>query len=154
MPKDVVDDSRSRTSTPPVAFKVHQAERIPTGPSSKRGLPNQATLDQGRESASAEPEIMDMDGSETGKKIRKTRKSQKAAKAAEEQDDDDDVIVEDESMAAMQAMLGFGGFGSTHQKKVAGNDVSGIRKEKKTEYRQYMNRVGGFNRALSPTREA
>lgn len=97
---------------------------------------------------------MDMDGSETGKKIRKTRKSQKAAKAAEEQDDDDDVIVEDESMAAMQAMLGFGGFGSTHQKKVAGNDVSGIRKEKKTEYRQYMNRVGGFNRALSPTREA
>ena len=27
-----------------------------------------------------------------------------------------------------------------------------VRKEKKTEYRQYMNRVGGFNRPLSPSR--
>ncbi|KAI9822237.1 MAG: hypothetical protein M1832_003060 [Thelocarpon impressellum] len=44
----------------------------------------------------------------------------------------------DEMDAQMQAMLGFGGFGTTKQKKVLGNDVYGIRKEKKTEYRQYM----------------
>lgn len=51
----------------------------------------------------------------------------------------------------MEAMLGFGGFGTTKQKKIAGNDVYAVRKEKKTEYRQYMNRLGGFNRPLSPS---
>lgn len=67
---------------------------------------------------------------------------------------DEDIEVEiDPDIAAMQAMMGFGGFGSTQNKKVAGNDVSAVRKEKKTEYRQYMNRVGGFNRPLSPTRD-
>lgn len=66
---------------------------------------------------------------------------------------DEDIIVEDDSMAAMQAMMGFGGFGTTHEKKVLGNDVYAVRKEKKTQYRQYMNRVGGFNRPLSPPRE-
>ncbi|KAL2207585.1 hypothetical protein CC79DRAFT_756157 [Sarocladium strictum] len=58
----------------------------------------------------------------------------------------------DEDEAAMQAMMGFGGFGTTKGKKVAGNNAGAIKKEKKTEYRQYMNRVGGFNRPLSPSR--
>lgn len=70
-----------------------------------------------------------------------------------EEGEEDDIEVEDDTMAAMQAMMGFGGFGTTKQKKVLGNDIGGIRKEKKTEYRQYMNRVGGFNRPLSPSRE-
>ena len=60
--------------------------------------------------------------------------------------------VEDDGMAAMQAMMGFGGFGTTKNQQVSGNNVSGLRKEKKSEYRQYMNRIGGFNRPLSPTR--
>lgn len=51
----------------------------------------------------------------------------------------------------MQAMMGFGEFGTTKEKKVSGNNVYAVRKEKKSEYRQYMNRVGGFNRALSPS---
>ena len=82
-----------------------------------------------------------------------SRKSKDKQKSTEEDDEDDDVVVEDDSMAAMQAMMGFGGFGTTQNKKVAGNDISAVRKEKKTEYRQYMNRVGGFNRPLSPTRD-
>lgn len=52
----------------------------------------------------------------------------------------------------MAAMMGFGGFGTTKGKKVTGNNLGAVRKEKKTEYRQYMNRVGGFNRPLSPGR--
>ncbi len=60
---------------------------------------------------------------------------------------------EDAEEAMMRKLMGFGGFKSTKNTKVPGNDVSGIRKEKKTEYRQYMNRVGGFNRPLSPSRE-
>ncbi len=67
-------------------------------------------------------------------------------------DDEKDVEVEDDGMAAMQAMMGFGDFGSTKGQKVAGNVAGAVRKTKKTEYRQYMNRVGGFNRPLSPTR--
>ncbi|KAI9149433.1 U4/U6.U5 tri-snRNP-associated protein 3-like protein [Paramyrothecium foliicola] len=71
----------------------------------------------------------------------------------EDEDKDEDIEVEGaDDMAAMQAMLGFGGFGSTKGKKIAGNDAGGVRKEKKTEYRQYMNRQGGFNRPLSPGR--
>jgi U4/U6.U5 tri-snRNP-associated protein 3 len=71
---------------------------------------------------------------------------------AKDEDVDEDMEVEedDDAEAAMQAMMGFGGFGTTKQKKIAGNDVGVIRREKKTEYRQYMNRVGGFNRPLSP----
>ncbi|KAG9229138.1 hypothetical protein BJ875DRAFT_208436 [Amylocarpus encephaloides] len=88
---------------------------------------------------------MEIEGSRKGKD-----------KSVEEtfEDDDDEIVIEDDGMAAMQAMMGIGGFGTTHQKQVAGNDISAVRKEKKTEYRQYMNRVGGFNRPLSPTREA
>ncbi|CAJ2508224.1 Uu.00g094100.m01.CDS01 [Anthostomella pinea] len=71
---------------------------------------------------------------------------------AMDEDEDEDLVVEDDGLSAMQAMMGFGGFGTTKGTKVAGNNAGAIRKEKKTEYRQYMNRVGGFNRPLSPGR--
>jgi len=58
----------------------------------------------------------------------------------------------DPEVAQMRAMMGFAVFKSTKNTKVPGNDVYMVRKEKKTEYRQYMNRVGGFNRPLSPSR--
>ena len=60
---------------------------------------------------------------------------------------------EDAEELMMRKLMGFGGFKTTKNTKVPGNDVYGVRKEKKTEYRQYMNRVGGFNRPLSPSRE-
>jgi U4/U6.U5 tri-snRNP-associated protein 3 len=66
--------------------------------------------------------------------------------------EEDPMDAEDDDMAAMQAMMGFGGFGTTKNKKVSGNNAGGVHKEKKTEYRQYMNRNGGFNRPLSPSR--
>ncbi|KAI8172411.1 hypothetical protein K4K51_011155 [Colletotrichum sp. SAR 10_75] len=65
-------------------------------------------------------------------------------------DDEPEPEVEGDDMDAMQAMMGFGGFGTTKGQKIAGNNVGAVRKEKKTEYRQYMNRQGGFNRPLSP----
>ncbi|MCJ1343681.1 hypothetical protein MMC31_001877 [Peltigera leucophlebia] len=58
----------------------------------------------------------------------------------------------DPEVQLMKEMMGFITFKSTKNKKVPGNNVYGVRKEKKTEYRQYMNRVGGFNRPLSPSR--
>lgn len=52
----------------------------------------------------------------------------------------------------MQALMGFGGFDSTKgrpvEDNVQGAATGGIRKENKREYRQYMNRRGGFNRPL------
>ena len=59
---------------------------------------------------------------------------------------------ENEMEAMMRKMVGFTNFRSTKNTKVPGNQIYAVRKEKKTEYRQYMNRVGGFNRPLSPSR--
>lgn len=52
----------------------------------------------------------------------------------------------------MRKTMGFTSFRTTQNTKVPGNDIYGVRKEKKAQYRQYMNRPGGFNRPLSPTR--
>jgi U4/U6.U5 tri-snRNP-associated protein 3 len=57
---------------------------------------------------------------------------------------------EEEDMAAL---LGFSGFASSKGKKVSSNEVGAavgaIAAPGKREYRQYMNRAGGFNRSLS-----
>ncbi|OQE21792.1 hypothetical protein PENSTE_c011G07002 [Penicillium steckii] len=73
--------------------------------------------------------------------------------------DDDEMDVdfkedadEDEFEAMMRKSMGFTRFRTTKNTKVPGNDIYGVRKEKKIEYRQYMNRTGGFNRPLSPSR--
>nr|POF17676.1 u4/u6.u5 small nuclear ribonucleoprotein 27 kda protein [Quercus suber] len=55
----------------------------------------------------------------------------------------------EDELAQMSRIMGFAGFRSTKNTKVPGNDKNhGVSKVKKTEYRQYMNRVGGFNRPL------
>ncbi|MCJ1285524.1 hypothetical protein MMC26_004864 [Xylographa opegraphella] len=72
-------------------------------------------------------------------------KSKSKSKPVEEEDSDPEI-------AQMRTLMGFAGFKTTKDTKVPGNNVYAVRKEKKTEYRQYMNRVGGFNRPLSPSR--
>lgn len=52
----------------------------------------------------------------------------------------------------LKKLMGFENFDSTKNKHVKGTDCYGINFKQKTEYRQYMNREGGFNRSLSPTR--
>jgi U4/U6.U5 tri-snRNP-associated protein 3 len=61
-------------------------------------------------------------------------------------------VDEDDEDARLRKMMGITSFRSTKNTKVPGNQIYGVRKEKKTVYRQYMNRVGGFNRPLSPGR--
>lgn len=52
----------------------------------------------------------------------------------------------------MQRLLGFSGFATTKGKEVQDNKSSAAQgaaaKNKARKYRQYMNRVGGFNRPL------
>ncbi|GLI80941.1 hypothetical protein PoHVEF18_009308 [Penicillium ochrochloron] len=76
-----------------------------------------------------------------------------ASRHAEEMDVDfKEDADEDEMEAMMRKSMGFTNFRTTKNTKVPGNDIYGVRKEKKSEYRQYMNRTGGFNRPLSPSR--
>ncbi|KAK7607959.1 hypothetical protein IWX49DRAFT_267310 [Phyllosticta citricarpa] len=59
----------------------------------------------------------------------------------------------DPEEAEMHRVMGFSKFRSTHEQKVPGNEYNyAVKKEKVTKYRQYMNRTGGFNRPLSPSR--
>lgn len=53
---------------------------------------------------------------------------------------------------AMLQLMGFGAFDSTKGKHVAGVGSGGAKKNKKAQFRQYMNRDKGFNRNLSPER--
>jgi U4/U6.U5 tri-snRNP-associated protein 3 len=94
----------------------------------------------------------DGDRHDTPDEGRERTKERDEATPMDMDDPDDDIVIADEGLDAMQAMMGFGSFGSTKGKKIPGNNVGAVRKEKKTEYRQYMNRVGGFNRPLSPGR--
>jgi len=49
----------------------------------------------------------------------------------------------------MMSQLGLPvGFDSTKGKQVAGNDAGAVKVKSTREYRQYMNRRGGFNRPL------
>jgi U4/U6.U5 tri-snRNP-associated protein 3 len=60
--------------------------------------------------------------------------------------------MDDDTWTLMKTM-GFGGFKSTKDTKVPGNDKNfAVRRDKKVKARQYMNRKGGFNRPLSPSR--
>ncbi|KAI0108621.1 hypothetical protein GGR51DRAFT_514440 [Nemania sp. FL0031] len=105
--------------------------------------------DRSRGGNSTRNNIRDSPGDEEKRGRKPTRERDDEEDAM---DEDDDLAVEDDGMSAMQAMMGFGGFGTTKGQKVAGNNAGAVYKAKKTEYRQYMNRVGGFNRPLSPGR--
>ena len=61
-----------------------------------------------------------------------------------DQEDGEDT---DEPDAAMMAAMGFGGFGSTKQKEVDGNQEGAAFIKQQRTWRQYMNRKGGFNRS-------
>ncbi|KAI1297489.1 hypothetical protein F5Y03DRAFT_279962 [Xylaria venustula] len=119
-----------------------------SGRSSVRGDPDDDNRSRkGR--SSRHNDTNDSPDAEDGRGRKTAREDDKREDAMEE---DDDLAVEDDEMSAMQAMMGFGGFGTTKNQKVAGNNAGAVYKAKKTEYRQYMNRIGGFNRPLSPGR--
>ncbi|CAG8443643.1 6193_t:CDS:2, partial [Acaulospora morrowiae] len=57
----------------------------------------------------------------------------------------DDMNLDDDPEQAMMKLMGLTGFGSTKGKKVQGNDFAAVSIKKQRQYRQYMNRRGGFN---------
>ncbi|KAK2048861.1 hypothetical protein LZ31DRAFT_12103 [Colletotrichum somersetense] len=143
--------SPRRSGSPPLARRdpVSYTESLPTR-AAPRAKKEQHTMSfkVGRHES---PQVESGRDSERGD-TPMTNGGRDDRREAVDDDEEPEPEVEDDDMAAMQAMLGFGGFGTTKNKKIAGNNVGAVRKEKKTEYRQYMNRQGGFNRPLSPTR--
>ncbi|KAF9912952.1 U4/U6.U5 small nuclear ribonucleoprotein [Linnemannia zychae] len=81
-------------------------------------------------------------------KDRVKKGGEESEEAAEGADKPIEELTPEEQEARMMATMGFGGFDSTKGKKVAGADVSGVDIKKQRQYRQYMNRRGGFNRPL------
>jgi U4/U6.U5 tri-snRNP-associated protein 3 len=92
------------------------------------------------------------DARERGRGRGRDRSHDRREQSDEDMEVDDELVVADDGADAMAAMMGFSGFDTTKGKKIPGNNLGAVRKEKKTEYRQYMNRNGGFNRPLSPSR--
>ncbi|MCJ1299636.1 hypothetical protein MMC08_002428, partial [Hypocenomyce scalaris] len=127
-PKPRIEASRKSHSPPP-----KHTSTGPSQPSSKPPAGPKAST-----TIAAGPDKMQID-------TLNTTNGTKSKEAKEVED-------EDPELAMMRKMMGFAGFRSTKNTKVPGNNVYAVRKEKKTEYRQYMNRVGGFNRPLSPSR--
>ena len=86
-----------------------------------------------------------------GKPSRDAEKPTKQSKRRDELNASAGEDDEDGMASVLDRYMGFSQFKSTKDTKVPGNDKNwAIRREKKIEYRQYMNRTGGFNRPLSP----
>ncbi|ODV66050.1 hypothetical protein HYPBUDRAFT_142209 [Hyphopichia burtonii NRRL Y-1933] len=62
-------------------------------------------------------------------------------------------ILETNADEDMISLMGFGGFGSTKGKHVTGTKGGNAKFDKKSDYRQYINREKGFNRPLSPNKK-
>lgn len=89
-------------------------------------------------------ETIEKEQNERGRKLEKDNKDQEAQSEEGGNNEEND---------EMMKLMGFGSFGTTNNKKVQGQVTGAVKKNKKTQFRQYMNREKGFNRALSPDRK-
>ncbi|KAK7215176.1 hypothetical protein V2G26_003179 [Clonostachys chloroleuca] len=143
-PGEATGELAQTVPVPPPAVSSSNSGNLPTRPHPNNSSQNQRknmSFNVGRSS-----------GSPSSARDADTPMREESRGRDRPEDDDEPEEDEDPDVAAMKAMMGFGGFDTTKNKKVSGNDVGGLRKEKKSEYRQYMNRQGGFNRPLSPSR--
>jgi U4/U6.U5 tri-snRNP-associated protein 3 len=79
-------------------------------------------------------------------KAERTADQNRGQEKDEDQDED-----QDQDQDEMMRMLGFSAFSTTSGQHVASNDGSArgaVSKNQQRKYRQYMNRLGGFNRKL------
>ncbi|VDM39047.1 unnamed protein product [Toxocara canis] len=92
-------------------------------------------------------EMRRRDSDDRTRSSRDDRKDEKKPKKEKEAEaiDVDSLKGADKEMAKL---MGFVGFNTTKNKKVAGNSDGAVQINKPRRYRQYMNRKGGFNRPL------
>jgi len=130
--------SRSRSPARNGTKTSTRTRSPPRGPRNERDRPPQRDRDKdtGKSEATSKPSKEEPEDMQVDAKVPTN------GTTVSDEDDEDSLL---------RKMMGFSTFKSTQNTKVPGNNVYGVRKEKKTEYRQYMNRVGGFNRPLSPS---
>ncbi|KAL9052473.1 MAG: hypothetical protein Q9162_005385 [Coniocarpon cinnabarinum] len=137
-------DEKGKTDTSIAKTDVRSPPRAPRGPR------------RGSNEGKWKHEEFDRDMRDSSGQLPKDKRDRLPAKKEEDVDimDIDPFVDSEEAFrTAMRQAMGFGMFRTTKNTKVPGNDkLYAVRKERKTEYRQYMNRQGGFNRPLSPTR--
>ncbi|KAL9067064.1 MAG: hypothetical protein Q9161_007154 [Pseudevernia consocians] len=142
--------TRTRTRTPPPPSRPLRSRSPPSKPATERAPPTGP-----RASAKNPPSKPPLPTADSSPKPATKTNGTSSSKEPPENREKDAMEVDadsDPEIAEMRKAMGFTGFKSTKNTKVKGNNVYGVRKEKKTEYRQYMNRIGGFNRPLSPSR--
>ena len=134
-PRDRGDRSPERYHKPAGGSSRVASSSIPNGPASSRAPPTGPRSQQAKQFGKAPVKTEHTNGI----------KIEEATNGAMD-------IEDDSEEAQMMRIMGFNTFKSTKNTKVPGNSRNhGVRIEKKTEYRQYMNRQGGFNRPLSPS---
>ncbi|CCH44740.1 hypothetical protein BN7_4308 [Wickerhamomyces ciferrii] len=91
------------------------------------------------------------DGDDTEEKDLKTQ-DERGRSSSRKADEPQQEGSNDNGQDMMMQLMGFGSFESTKGKHVAGVGSGTAKKNKKAQFRQYMNRDKGFNRNLSPER--
>ncbi|KAF8939700.1 hypothetical protein EDD21DRAFT_31454 [Dissophora ornata] len=140
-------DSRRRKSSRSRSPYRRSGRSRSRSPRSRRGhRDGDADIEDGEYRKRRDDDLDNDDGARDHKK-KDSSKQSGAAKDVDPEKPLEELSPEDEE-ARMMALMGFGGFDSTKGKHVAGADVSGADIKKQRQYRQYMNRRGGFNRPL------
>ncbi|KAI0703631.1 hypothetical protein BC835DRAFT_1318526 [Cytidiella melzeri] len=96
------------------------------------------------------PSLGDYDGKHTGglNGSEEPQSRQLSEMPTEDGEEVEPMDATNDDDAAMMAMMGMSGFGSTKGKHVEGNQEGAASVKKMRTWRQYMNRRGGFNRPL------
>merc|ERR1712190_233854 len=83
------------------------------------------------------------------------RRARSASSSSGKSSNDDDLEMKEFLLSTdmpedqmLVKMMGFSAFDSTKGKDHSGSDLSDVKRATKRQYRQYMNRRGGFNRPL------
>jgi U4/U6.U5 tri-snRNP-associated protein 3 len=139
----IVDDSRARSRSPARGNGHIRQRTPPRGPSGRdRDRDGDTAVTNGK---AKRPGVAKPPPGPSRTTEQDARGKPVSTNGAIDEDEDAD--------EAMKRLMGFGAFRSTKNTKVPGNDKNyGVSKNKKAQYRQYMNRKGGFNRPLSPSR--
>eukprot|EP00929_Paragymnodinium_shiwhaense_P024543 TRINITY_DN15066_c0_g1_i1.p2 TRINITY_DN15066_c0_g1~~TRINITY_DN15066_c0_g1_i1.p2 ORF type:complete len:154 (+),score=38.60 TRINITY_DN15066_c0_g1_i1:133-594(+) len=78
------------------------------------------------------------------------RSSSSDSRSSEDEDEMQEFLINNDMPEdqMLVKMMGFSAFDSTKGKDHSGSDLSDVKRATKRQYRQYMNRRGGFNRPL------
>mmetsp|Transcript_68184 Transcript_68184/g.200224 ORF Transcript_68184/g.200224 Transcript_68184/m.200224 type:complete len:145 (-) Transcript_68184:126-560(-) len=132
-------DSESESEAPRKDKKKREEKKRPSRSRSRGARKDKREKSRGR---SEEKEKRDK---------RKDRSESSSSKSSEDDEEMKDFAILSTDMPEeqmMAKMMGFNAFDTSKGKDHSGSDLSDVKRATKRQYRQYMNRRGGFNRPL------